>query len=138
MAYIDANVFVVAALDQKEKGEAARRLIRNPGAFGFTACSSVLAIDEMIWAVARRRSRAEAVRYAKGLLATPKINFLGLDNQVMHLGIDVIEAETLDPRDSLHLGTMRSRGISVIISEDRDFDRVKGVKRLSVAEAARL
>jgi hypothetical protein len=36
----------------------------------------------------------------------------------------------LKPSDALHLGVMRSNGINLIISEDEDFDKVKGVKRI--------
>lgn len=34
----------------------------------------------------------------------------------------------LRPSDAIHLGAMLSRGISVIVSEDGDFDRVSGVE----------
>jgi predicted nucleic acid-binding protein len=36
----------------------------------------------------------------------------------------------LRPSDAIHIGAMRSNGIKLIVSEDEDFDKVEGVKRI--------
>lgn len=36
----------------------------------------------------------------------------------------------LRPSDASHVGAMRSSGVSLIIGEDRDFDRIEGIKRI--------
>jgi len=42
----------------------------------------------------------------------------------------------LKPSDAIHLATMEKAGISNIVSEDREFDRVKGIKRIWVTPNA--
>jgi len=36
----------------------------------------------------------------------------------------------LKPSDSLYEALMKNNGIEYIVSEDRDFDRINGIKRL--------
>jgi predicted nucleic acid-binding protein len=48
--------------------------------------------------------------------------------------ISVYEQTHLDPRDSLHLATIKQAGLSTIISEDNDFNNIKTVKRINAQQ----
>ena len=48
----------------------------------------------------------------------------------------LIEQHDLQPRDALHLATMQSQKVSIIISEDKDFDKVPGIERRSLLSLA--
>ena len=40
------------------------------------------------------------------------------------------EAPALSPRDAIHAGVMLNRGMAAILSYDRGFDRIRGLKRI--------
>jgi predicted nucleic acid-binding protein len=42
----------------------------------------------------------------------------------------------LKPSDAIHLATMEKAGISNIVSEDREFDKVRGIKRIWITSSA--
>jgi len=46
---------------------------------------------------------------------------------------EIIRVYEIRPSDALHLGVMKVNGISWIVSEDRELDRVSWVKRLWLA-----
>ena len=56
MIYIDASVFVFAALNTKNAGDEARSLLRDVQTGKLEATSSALTFDELVWAVKRNRT----------------------------------------------------------------------------------
>jgi len=47
---------------------------------------------------------------------------------------DILENTNIEPRDALHIACMLNNGLSTILSEDKDFDRIKNVKRIGAKE----
>ena len=47
---------------------------------------------------------------------------------------DVFEKTTLDPRDAIHIASMKELGLSSIISEDTDFDNIRGIERINASK----
>ena len=48
--------------------------------------------------------------------------------------IDIFEKTILDPRDAVHIASMKELGLSLIVSEDADFDKVKGIERVNASK----
>jgi predicted nucleic acid-binding protein len=55
MRYLDANVFIYAALYEGEKGDKARKLIKKVREGEEAAFTSVLTFDEFFWIVKKER-----------------------------------------------------------------------------------
>ena len=47
---------------------------------------------------------------------------------------DIFKKTTLDPRDAIHIASMKELGLSFIVSEDNDFDKVDRIKRVNVSK----
>jgi predicted nucleic acid-binding protein len=69
------------------------------------------------------------------LMTLPHVNLVGIDAGDFDRMLDNIEAFALLPRDALHVAVAQRLGIDAIASDDRDFDRVKGVFRHWVINA---
>ena len=69
------------------------------------------------------------------LMTLPHVNLVGVEAGDFDRMLDNIEAFALLPRDALHVAATQRLGIEAIASDDRDFDRVKGVLRHWVINA---
>lgn len=45
------------------------------------------------------------------------------------------EEPSMSPRDAIHLAAMREHGLDAILTTDRDFDDIRGIRRLDPARA---
>lgn len=128
--YIDANVFVYSVLDEKDIGENARNIIEKIKNNIFRGFTSTLTIDEILWAVQKQLGKEKAADIANDFISMTNLEFLSV-------GIDIIKnsineyKNSLDPRDAIHLASMQSKNIKIIVSSDSDFDKIKDIKRIN-------
>ncbi|MAF34764.1 hypothetical protein CMO91_02875 [Candidatus Woesearchaeota archaeon] len=130
--YIDANVFVYAALSRDAKGKSARKIlarIRDGTLQGYT---SITTTDEIMWAVQKESGREDALLAASSMLAITKLFILPVNFEVAQKALHVYRATNLRPRDSFHVAMMRVFDIPTLISEDKDFDKIEGIKRIGL------
>ncbi len=129
MIYLDSNVFITAALYTNDIGETARELIKAVEDGKVKAATSALTYDEVYWAVKNLREKNAAHKAGGGLLMLPNLSVLEVD-KAHKLLIDYL----LGPRDAIHAACAFSKNISDIVSQARDFDRIKGLKRIQIAD----
>ncbi|CAD7766796.1 MAG: hypothetical protein DNFNHJIP_00196 [Candidatus Argoarchaeum ethanivorans] len=67
------------------------------------------------------------------MLSLP-IKWIEIKKSVIIKMMDVYEKTTLDPRDAIHISSMKEVGLSVIVSEDDDFNNVVGIERIKASE----
>ncbi|MDI6654983.1 MAG: type II toxin-antitoxin system VapC family toxin [Candidatus Hydrothermarchaeota archaeon] len=134
MIYLDSNIFIIATLYSDEKGERARGILRDIRDGKKKAATSVLTFDEVFWEVRKHRGKDAALEAAEAMLSMPYLNFLPVDAAVLWKTLEIIKKYNLHPRDAIHLACAALHGISAILSEDTDFDKIKEVKRKSLFE----
>jgi len=93
--------------------------------------TDVLVLDELIY-VSRRKY---GVPYAVTLefvesIVLPYVAIVGLGEEEYREAARLIERYNLKPSDALHVAAMKNTGIRLVVSEDRELDRVPGVKRI--------
>jgi predicted nucleic acid-binding protein len=133
MIYLDANVFLNAILNREEEGEKARSIIQKLQK-GEMAAACALSFDEVFWIVKKHRDFNKALRASKALLQTPNLTFLKVDDETLWSALSLAEKYRLAPRDAIHLACALNNGISTIISEDEDFDKIKEIKRTKILD----
>ena len=95
------------------------------------ACaSSFLVVDEVIWVLTRKVGKESSIKITKAMLSMP-IKWIEIDKSIIIKMLDIYEKMKLDPRDAIHLSSMKELGLSVIVSEDNDFDKVDGIERMN-------
>ena len=131
--YIDSNIFIFAATDKKKLGQNCRKVIGLINEQKITCAASFLVIDEVMWILKKNIGRDSAIKITKAMLSMP-IKWVEVDKSVIVKMTDIFEKTTLDPRDAIHIASMKELGLSFIVSEDNDFDKVDGIKRVNVSK----
>jgi uncharacterized protein len=127
--YIDSNIFIFAALDNTELGDNCRKILDMIQNKKITCASSYLTIDEIVRVLKKKIGKEKAVRIVKATLSMP-IKWIDVDRTIILRMLEDYKDNNLDPRDSLHLSSLRSAGITTILSEDSDFDNITGIERM--------
>ncbi len=96
--------------------------------------TDVLVLDELIYISKKKygipyKVTAEFIESA----VLPYVSIASLGEDEYNYAVKALVEYNLRPSDALHLGVMESNGINIIISEDREFDRVPMVKRLWIS-----
>ncbi len=133
MTYVDANVFVYATLST-EQGEYARNIInlieQNKGRF-LTSC---LTYDEVVWSVRKLFDKDKAQEAGSLFLALLQLKLKEVNRETLVEAHNLAKQFSLKPRDAIHLATLILADEKEIISEDADFDKIKGIQRITMKE----
>jgi predicted nucleic acid-binding protein len=129
MLYLDAGVFIYAALNRQSLGKRARALLQKVSDGRIEAASCTLAFDEVIWVVAKHRSREDAITAAAAFLAIPNLKLLAVNQDSLFSALTLMRRYTLDPRDAIHASTAIINRCQAIVSADTHFDYVVEIPR---------
>jgi len=126
MIYLDSNIFVIAANPEDNRHADAIQVLEQMEQGKLSCCTSVLTVDEVVWAVNRIVGREEAENVWHALPKEPNLTLLSLDE------LDVVAARQfygkLDPRDCLHAQSYRSSDAAILLTEDADFEQIDNVQ----------
>lgn len=129
MKYLDASLFIAAALDPGPTGDRCRALLRRVRTGELAAATSALTWDEIAYVVGRRRGREVGLDAGRRLLAITHLRLVPVDAEVLRGADREARAHGLRPRDALHVASAQKAAATAIVSEDRDLDRVPGMPR---------
>ena len=129
MIYLDANVFIYAAVSEKTRGERCRSLIKGISEGKENAATSALTFDEVLWRVKKERGKDAALLVGKAMLEMPNLTLLDVTGEILWEAYRLIRDYGLDPRDGIHAACCLKAGATKMISEDSDFDKVREIKR---------
>lgn len=130
--YIDTNVFLNAILyDIKENLEAKKaheflQKVINNDILGIT---SVLTWDEFVWVIIQQLGREIAIEKGNEFLLFPNISFENITSNTIMKAQDLISKYKIRPRDAIHSASALEHKVSVIITFDKDFDKIKEIER---------
>jgi predicted nucleic acid-binding protein len=130
--YLDATVFLNAALNAGEIGGRARGLLAKTQNGETPAATSALTYGEIFWVIRKHRGFDAALEASKTLLEMPNLAILTVDVDVLWKAHGLGTTYKLHPRDAIHAACALANGIRTVVSEDEDFDRVKGLERKSL------
>jgi len=93
--------------------------------------TDVLVLDELIY-VSKRKYNIPyniSIEFTETNIL-PYVTVLNLGEEEYKYAAEIIMKHDLKPSDALHVGAMINNDITLIVSEDGEFDRVPAVKRL--------
>mgnify|MGYP001584077912 CR=1 FL=1 len=126
--FLDSNVFIHRFRDDARMREPCRRLLERVAHGEQQAVISPMVLDEVV----HHLMDYKGVEYALSVWATirkmPNLKVAPIDDAVLAHVPGFIQAG-LEPHDAFHAAVMKANGLSVICSYDKDFDKVKGIKR---------
>ena len=127
--FIDANILIFAVLDEEEKGDRCRDLLDSI-THGQKATTSCLVLDEVMWSIKRSKRESIIEMVLKNFYEMPNLEIVAVPFNAPLAAARMMKEYNLKPRDAMHLATMQHYGITTIASDDKDFDRIKGIKRI--------
>jgi hypothetical protein len=136
--FLDSNVFLYAAGREHPLREDCLRALDRVAAGALPAVSSSEVLQEILHVVSRtgaRREAARLVRHAIDLLA----DVLPVRREELALACDLLDQNSsINARDAIHVATMRLSGLTEILTADRHFDAIEGIRRLDPSHAREL
>lgn len=139
MAYVDANVFVQAVLrDESDMASHhAKSILRKISERELTASTTVLTWDELVWACRKAMPFEDALEKGKMLLKMGNLAVEDATKEVICKASELAEKYGINPRDAIHAATAILNNETEIITDDADFDKIKELKMVTLAEAGK-
>lgn len=130
MRYLDATVFVYAALFQGPKSARAVDLLRTAAAAEDEFATCALTVDEVVHKLTKYLDRPAALAYGEKILTLPSLRLWPVGAQEARLALDLMRKHPhLRPRDAIHAAVARAVEAQAIVTDDADFDRLLEVRR---------
>ena len=128
--FIDANIFVMAALGSGPKSQKCKEYLARVESGEQRAITSVLVLHEILKSIeAHTGSREKAAARAARFASLPNLRVCGVTPKSFSDSLSYFKMG-LEPRDALHVAVALENGADKILSYDRDFDKAKEIKRV--------
>lgn len=131
--FVDTTVLAYAAGGAHEHREACLRLVELAADRRIVLHASVEALAEFAFHRMRRTERERAADEAA--LARQMLLMHPLDDAVMDGALELIRTSTLRSRDAVHAATALRAGFTSIVTTDRDFADVPGLRVIAPTDA---
>lgn len=127
--YLDANVFLYAVGAESPYRDPCRDVVGAIRSGAITAETSVTTIGEVVH---HRRRRGDDRATDRGREVAGMCSVVhALDRDILLTALDLVEDDQrLDTGDAIHVATARAHGLTSIVSGDRDFEGVAGIRRI--------
>ncbi len=122
--YLDANIFIFAALNTTEKGDKSEFLLAQIQLGHENACTSALTFDEVFWEVKKNRGVESAIETTEAMLHFPHLEIIAADRQIVLAALDLIKKYRLAPRDAMHAATALQTKVDYFVTTDADFNKI--------------
>lgn len=130
LRYLDATVFVYAALFQGPKSARAVDLLRSAAASDDDFATCALTVDEVVHKLTKYLDRPAALAYGEKILTLPSLRLVPVGAEEARSALALMRKHPhLRPRDAIHAAAAYAVGAQAIVTDDADFDRLPEVKR---------
>ena len=129
--YIDANIFIQGILRNDNR---AKEIILKIAKKEFIGVTSVLSWDEIVFTIRKFLGNELAKIEGGKFFGLPNFEYIDAKKEIILKAQKLIEKYNIKPRDAIHSATAIHLGIREIVSEDKDFDKVKELKRVDPAK----
>ncbi len=134
MQFLDANIFVYAFVNPKRNLDAATIAAKKKAAAILQSqrefCTSVVHVSEVANVIESISGQEQSTKIISALLSTPNIKVLSVSAQDYLTASQVSLQAKVGANDALAYVLMKSNGVSEMLSFDRAFDKLPGIKRL--------
>lgn len=132
MFYFDANVFILPqiyeeSVDEVRKAKEYLIKLANGEIEGYT---STLTWDEIVYIIGKLVGKNESQVAGRKFLSFPNLKIVTIDLEILLKAQELIENFNVKPRDAIHASCTLKFCNGNIISNDSDFDKIAGIKRI--------
>lgn len=131
MIFLDTNIFLRFFLKENESMfQRLEKLFYEIISGNIIGVSNAMIIAEVVWVLSRsyKWNKEKICDNIEFILSTPNIRFK--DKVILVNAISIYKEKNIGFIDAYNYSYMKANGINEIYSFDRDFDKLKDVKRL--------
>ena len=135
MIYLDTNIFIYPHTGDDAKSGACITILQKATSQEIQAGTSVLTWDEFQHVLKKEygeKEKIKAIEQSKDILNNPGIVWFEATKKIIDKAQELTEEYNLKPRDAIHAATAIINNCTEIISDDSDFDKIKGLKRKKI------
>ncbi len=132
--YLDSDVFIFASVSDDGRAKKALEILTKIVKGEAMAMTASLTLDEVLWIILKQRGNREiAIQHALKILEMPNLHIISVDESTIRSSLRLMKGhKSLKPRDAIHLAAMLAKGLTEIVSDDSDFDKIQGIKRIKL------
>lgn len=134
MKLIDTNIILYSLGREHPLKEPCRRLIAKIASGEISANIDVEVLQEVLYVYTHRNERIKGIAACRYLLDIFPNPFPVAKNEISTAITFMDKYPLLVSRDAIHAAVVASNKLKGIISEDNDFDMIKGIKRFKCKE----
>lgn len=131
MIFLDTNIFLRFFLTENESMfQRLEKLFYEIISGNIIGVSNAMIIAEVVWVLSRsyKWNKEKICDNIEFILSTPNIRFK--DKVILVNAISIYKEKNIGFIDAYNYSYMKANGVTEIYSFDRDFDKLKDVKRL--------
>lgn len=130
--FIDTTILAHAFGGPSPERIAAQDIIMRAADDTLVLHASVEAVQEFLFHRIRRSDRGAAAEAARAVMGLCILH--DFDSDILDRAIDLVSSTRLGGRDAVHVATALQHGFDSIVSSDRDFDDVPGLRRIGPSQ----
>ena len=130
--FVDVNIFMYAAGKPHPYKNPCLQILSDIENDILSAVVNTEIFQELLYRYYHIKLAEKGIELCRNILQLP-FKILAITEKDIRLAIDFFESHQskgLKPRDAIHAATMKSNGITKIISADRDFDAIDFIQRI--------
>ncbi len=126
--YVDSNIFFYAKIMDPEYGPSCAEVIQSIHDGRTLAATSTLVALEVANAL-RKFGLGRDVRDTVDSIFSLRMQVVSLEQSDLRNAVNTFHKYLISPYDCAHLAMMRRLGAQVLVSADKDFDKIREIKR---------
>lgn len=134
--FLDSNIFLYAMGTEHPEKAPCTRLLELVAGGRVEGVTSSEVLQEVLYVRLRRGSRDDALSAVRSVRELVHEVLPVSEGDVLAACDLLSQYPALDSRDAIHAAVAKNHGISTMVTVDKDFDRIKGLRRLKPAQAA--
>lgn len=132
--FIDSSVVLYASGAPHRMRDACHQLLVRSNRAEVSLHASVEMIQEFVFH--RMRKEPAGIAADKAAELSRAVTLHPFDESVLDRSVELIRTGTVRGRDAVHAATALEAGFDAIVSSDRDFDGIPGLRRIDPADLA--
>lgn len=128
LSYVDSNIFFYAKIMDPEYGPSSAEVIKNIHDGRILVATSTLVALEVANAL-RKFGLGREVRDTVDSIFSLRMQVANLEQSDLRNAVNVFQKYLISPYDCAHVAIMGRLGARVVISADKDFDKISEIKR---------
>jgi predicted nucleic acid-binding protein len=129
--FLDSTTLINAIDRSGEYRQQCLNIITKAAKGQINAATSIETLEETLFILSKLASVTTAISFIRDLLSMTKIKKYPLDQSIFEQALEIMETTPLKrPKDAINVATMLEHDIQVIISEDKEYDKIGLIQRV--------